>query len=232
MSGGRLILGLGAGWLATEFAQLGIPLPPPAERHRALKATIAEVERRWRGQPMEVDVSPSGLTIRGDRFGWPPVQEPRPPLLIGGAGEKLTLRGVAQFADMCNLDVPTAEVVGHKLAILRGHCESIGRPYESIVRSHFQNFVVLAPTEERARQKCDALPNLSRFAVARTPRQLVEYYRPLIAAGIQYVVVQLAAHDDVETVELLSTRVMPELQGFAEATDEGQTGRGTSAEVP
>jgi alkanesulfonate monooxygenase SsuD/methylene tetrahydromethanopterin reductase-like flavin-dependent oxidoreductase (luciferase family) len=219
LSGGRLILGLGVGWVPGEFAQLGLPFPPPAERHRALTATIAEVERRWRGQPFEIDGHPATATIRGDRFGWPPVQEPRVPLLIGGSGEQLTLRRVAQFADMCNLEAahaPTADEVRHKFAVLRHHCEAIGRPYESIVRSHFANSVILAPCEERAQRKRESLPESVGRALVRTPSQLVEEYRPVVAAGIQYFVVNLATHDDVETVELLATRVLPELQRLAE----------------
>jgi alkanesulfonate monooxygenase SsuD/methylene tetrahydromethanopterin reductase-like flavin-dependent oxidoreductase (luciferase family) len=162
------------------------------------------------------------MTFRGDQLGWPPVQEPRVPLLIGGAGEQVTLKRVAQYADMCSLEAGrarTPEEVRRKLEVLRGHCEAIGRPYASIVRGHFENRVILAPTEERAQRKVDALPPVYRALVAatgRTPGQLVEYYRPLIAAGVQYLVVNLATHDDVETVELLAERVLPELQGLAE----------------
>src|SRR5262245_19984871 len=223
VSGGRLVLGLGAGWIGAEFEHLGIPFPPPVERHRALRATLLEVERRWRGRPVEVEGTPANLTVRGDQFGWPPVQSPRVPLLIGGAGEQLTLERVARYADMCSLEAGrarTPEEVGHKLAVLRGHCEAIGRPYASVIRSHFENRVILAPTEERARRKQDALPPVYRGLVAaavRTPGQLIGYYRPLIAAGIQYLVVNLATHDDVETLELLVERVMPELQGLAES---------------
>jgi alkanesulfonate monooxygenase SsuD/methylene tetrahydromethanopterin reductase-like flavin-dependent oxidoreductase (luciferase family) len=224
MSGGRLILGLGAGWLRVEFAYLGLPFPPPAERNRALTATIAEVKRRWSGQPLELVDSDSTLTTRGDAFRWPPVQAPRVPLLIGGSGEKVTLRRVAEHADMCNIetspvqagDARTPEDVRRKLDVLRGHCKAIGRPYESIVRSHFQNQVVLAPTAERAQRKHDARPAVYR--TVQTPRQLVEHCRPFLRAGVQYLIVNLASHDDVETIELLTQQVLSELQGLAEET--------------
>jgi len=224
VSGGRLILGLGAGYARIEFEYLELPFPPPAERNRALKATIEEVKRRWYGLPLEFVGSGATLTTRGDAFRWPPVQEPRVPLLIGGAGEKVTLRRVAEYADMCNIetspvqagDARTAEDVRRKLDILRGYCEAIGRPYESIVRSHFLNQVVLAPTAERAQRKREALPAIYR--TVRTPRPLVDYYRPFLAAGVQYLIVNLASHDDVETIELLIKQVLPELQGFAEAS--------------
>lgn len=219
ISGGRLILGLGTGWLGGEFAYLGLPFPSPAERHRRLRETIDEVERRWHGRPLEVG-GPPAFEFRGDRFGWPPVQEPRVPLLIGGAGEQVTLRRVARFADMCNLEASharTPEDVRHKFAVLKGFCDAIGRPYASVVRSHFLNQVILAPTEERARRKVEALPESLRRAVVHTPRQLIEYYRPLVAVGVQYLVINLATHDDVETIELLSARVLPELQHAAES---------------
>jgi alkanesulfonate monooxygenase SsuD/methylene tetrahydromethanopterin reductase-like flavin-dependent oxidoreductase (luciferase family) len=224
--GGRLVLGLGAGWAKLEFDCLGLLYPPPAGRQRALKATIDQVQRRWYRKPLELVGSTTGLTTRGDAFGWPPVQQPRVPLLIGGSGEKVTLRRVAEHADMCNIDTTpvqagdarTPEDVRRKLDLLRGYCEAIDRPYDSIVRSHFQNLVVLAPTDERAQRKQETLPSFYRergLITVRTPRRLVEYYRPYLDVGVQHLIVNLATHDDVETIELLATKVLPELQAFA-----------------
>jgi alkanesulfonate monooxygenase SsuD/methylene tetrahydromethanopterin reductase-like flavin-dependent oxidoreductase (luciferase family) len=229
VSGGRLVLGLGAGNNRTEFEYLGLPFPSPVERNRALKATIEEVNRRWYGPPLEVIGSGAAQTSRGDALRWPPVQEPRVPLLIGGGGEQVTLRRVAECADMCNLQTgpprangtQPAEDVRRKLAILRGYCEAIGRPYESIVRSHLQNMVVLAPTVERAQRKQETLSAFYRErgnVMVRTPRQVVEHYRPLLGAGVQYLIAVLVAHDDIETVELLTSRVLPELQALAQAS--------------
>jgi alkanesulfonate monooxygenase SsuD/methylene tetrahydromethanopterin reductase-like flavin-dependent oxidoreductase (luciferase family) len=226
VSGGRLVLGLGAGHTRSEFEYLALAFSSPTERNRALKVTIEELKRHWYGVPVEFVGSGATQTIRGDALRWPPVQKPRVPLLIGGGGEKVTLRRVAQYADMCNVETSlarpggarTAEDVRHKLDILRGYCEAIGRPYESIVRSHVQNMVVLAPTTERAQRKQSALPAIYQQrgnVTVRTPRQFVEHYRPFVRAGVQYLIANLATHDDVETIELLARQVLPELQALS-----------------
>jgi alkanesulfonate monooxygenase SsuD/methylene tetrahydromethanopterin reductase-like flavin-dependent oxidoreductase (luciferase family) len=227
ISGGRLVLGLGAGHTRTEFEYLGLPFPPPLERNRALKMTIEEVKRRWYGPPLELTGSGTTQRVHGDALRWPPVQQPRVPLLIGGSGEKVTLRRVAEYADMCNIETrlphdDTAQDVRRKFQILCGYCESIGRPYESIIRSHVQNTVVLAPTDELAQRKQEALPAVYRErgnVTVRTPAELIEYYRPLVRAGVQYLIANLATHDDVETIELLARQVLPELQGLIVAGD-------------
>jgi alkanesulfonate monooxygenase SsuD/methylene tetrahydromethanopterin reductase-like flavin-dependent oxidoreductase (luciferase family) len=228
VSGGRLVVGLGAGHTRSEFDYLGLPFPSPVARGRALKETIEELKRCWYGVPVEFVGSGATQTIRGDALRWPPVQKPRVPLLIGGGGEKVTLRRVAEYADMCNIETNavradgarTADDVRRKFDVLRGHCEAIGRPYASIVRSHIQNMVVLAPTANRADRKQEALPAIYRErgnVTVRTPRQLTEHYRPFVRAGVQYLIANLATHDDVETIELLTSQVVPELQGLTEA---------------
>jgi alkanesulfonate monooxygenase SsuD/methylene tetrahydromethanopterin reductase-like flavin-dependent oxidoreductase (luciferase family) len=82
LSGGRLVLGLGAGWTAGEFAYLGLPFPPPAARHRVLRATIEEAARRWHGEPLRVAGAGAAMAFRGEALWWPPVQAPRVPLLM------------------------------------------------------------------------------------------------------------------------------------------------------
>ena len=101
--------------------------------------------------------------------------------------------------------------------MLRAHCDAVGRPYESIVRSHLRNRVVLAPTERAAQAKADALAGRLGGVSVRpwTPQEMVAAYAPLIRAGLQYVIVNLAEYDDLETVELLAQRVVPELRALA-----------------
>jgi F420-dependent oxidoreductase-like protein len=132
LSGGRAWLGLGAGYQEDEAAAMGLPLPPVGERFEYLADTLRLADRMWRGD---------ATAFRGDRISldrplcYPPsVSRPRPPVLVGGSGERHTLRLVAEYADACNLfDIPDGGVtIRRKLAVLRRHCETAGRDYDSI----------------------------------------------------------------------------------------------------
>jgi alkanesulfonate monooxygenase SsuD/methylene tetrahydromethanopterin reductase-like flavin-dependent oxidoreductase (luciferase family) len=221
LSGGRLILGLGAGWFELEFSLLGIPFPPVPERLRTLRTTIKAVNELLMGEPIDVD--PKTMQTVGSALGCGPVQSPRIPLLVGGNGEQVTLRRVAEYADMCNIldgsspQAPSPEAIRRKFDLLRGYCEAAGRPYDSIVRSHLLNPVVVAATRTRLEEKVNALPPIYQDGNRQgygTPSEIIDYYRPLVEAGAQYLIVNLATHDDVETLELLAGQVIPELQGL------------------
>jgi len=141
LSGGRAWLGVGAAWNEEESRGLGIPFPPVAERFERLEETLQICQQMWRG-----DESPyRGKHYQLDR----PLNSPqalrRPPIMVGGGGERKTLRMVAQYADACNLfATPDVE---HKLEVLRGHCERLGRPYEEILKTVYYPFNVGADGE-------------------------------------------------------------------------------------
>jgi F420-dependent oxidoreductase-like protein len=135
LSGGRAWLGLGAGYQAEEAEAMGLPLPPVAERFERLEETLEIATRMWAGD----DAPFEGTHYRlGRPDGSPlPIQRPRPPILIGGTGERRTLRLVARYADACNLfDIPDGgRTVKHKLEVLARHCGDLGRPYEQIEKT-------------------------------------------------------------------------------------------------
>jgi len=122
---------------------------------------------------------------------------------------------------MCNFEearAKTAKEVGQRLGVLRRLCEAVGRSYDSIIKSYLINGVVLATTRKRLDAKIGALGPLFATDARRNmgmPRDLIERLRPIIASGIGYVVVNLTGYDDIETVELLARRVVPEVQGLA-----------------
>ena len=135
LSGGRAWLGIGAGYHGAEAASMGLPLPPTKDRFDRLEETLQIAGRMWRQ-----DTSPfDGVHYRlAEPVAVPaPIAEPRPPVLIGGAGERRTLRLVARYADACNLfDIPDGGVtVRHKLDVLRRHCADAGRPYDAIEKT-------------------------------------------------------------------------------------------------
>jgi alkanesulfonate monooxygenase SsuD/methylene tetrahydromethanopterin reductase-like flavin-dependent oxidoreductase (luciferase family) len=142
-----------------------------------------------------------------------PIQAPRVPLLIGGGGERVTLRLVARYADASNLGGPTARdtaELSHKHAVLRAHCAAIGRPIDSVLRTVW-TAAVLGPDEATAARKLAAAPAAARGfpnGVFGTPTQAVVHFRALAAAGARYFNVIV---DDVETVRLVAERVAPEV---------------------
>ncbi|HEY8601336.1 MAG TPA: LLM class flavin-dependent oxidoreductase [Thermomicrobiales bacterium] len=241
LSGGRLILGLGAGFLAGEYAYLGLPLPPPAERTRQLAETVEVVHGLWGIAPGAAEPpdesyrepflslpGPSPLAYRGVHYRLDggllrhgPVQRPRIPLLIAGGGERTTLRQVARYADASNFGpiasaggADDADAVRRKLDVLRRHCDDLGRPYDSVLPTHFMNPVVLAETAAALEAKRAALPpvyHALQQGLYATPEGAVAFYRPLVGAGLRYFIPQLATYDDLETARLLAEQVFPAL---------------------
>jgi F420-dependent oxidoreductase-like protein len=135
LSGGRAWLGIGAGYHGAEAEAMGVPMPPVGERFERLEETLQIAECMWQqsSEPFH------GAHYRlADPVGVPaPATSPRPPVLIGGAGERQTLRLVARYADACNLfDIPDGgETIRRKLDVLRQHCADANRPYEDIEKT-------------------------------------------------------------------------------------------------
>jgi alkanesulfonate monooxygenase SsuD/methylene tetrahydromethanopterin reductase-like flavin-dependent oxidoreductase (luciferase family) len=223
LSGGRLMLGLGIGWVESEFAELGQRYPSTPERQAALEEAIAIIEGVW-GEERTEPFSFSGehYEVSNARITPRPLQQPRPPLLIAGAGERVSLRQVAQYADASNFGpspqiggVLTPEDVRHKFAVLRRHCQRLGRPYDDILRTWFTPHLILAETRAAAQAKMRRhYPNglteiQQRTRVIGTPDDASAHYQALADAGVQHVVVQSLDAGDEETFELLAREVAP-----------------------
>lgn len=133
LSGGRAYLGIGAAWNEQEHKGLGVPFPPVAERFERLEETLRIAGQMWSGDEQPF----TGMHYRLERpLNSPPaLHRPHPPILIGGTGEKKTLRMVAQYADACNIFDMGSEGISHKLEVLRGHCERLGRDYHTIAKT-------------------------------------------------------------------------------------------------
>lgn len=136
LSGGRAWLGIGAAWNEVEARGLGIPFPPLAERFERLEETLQVCLRMWDGDEAAFE----GKHYRLERPLNSPqsLTRPHPPIMIGGMGERKTLRLVARYAQACNL-FPTPELP-RKLEVLRAHCEAEGRSYDEIQKTSMFNF--------------------------------------------------------------------------------------------
>jgi F420-dependent oxidoreductase-like protein len=193
LSGGRAYLGLGAAWFEREALGLGMPFPPLRERFEQLEETLRIAHAMWAG-----DMTP----IRGRHYRLEeplsrpqPLSQPHPPILIGGGGETKTLRLVAQYADACNLFAyDGTKPILHKLDVLKRHCESVGRPYESIERT--------------------ALGRLEDVTRRGGLQRAVEACRELAQAGIQHLIISLPDDRALASLEILGRDVIPEVSGF------------------
>jgi F420-dependent oxidoreductase-like protein len=160
LSGGRAMLGIGAGWNEEESRGLGFPFPPLAERFERLEDTVRYVLQMW-----SADDGPfASKHYQADRLLNVPqaLSRPHPPIMIGGGGERKTLRLVAQYAQACNLfNTPDLE---HKLDVLRQHCDTVGRDYDEITKTVYQPLDTGA-NGEKTQQLIDELGRLHGLGV-------------------------------------------------------------------
>jgi F420-dependent oxidoreductase-like protein len=133
LSGGRAILGIGAAWNAEESAGLGLLFPPVSERFERLEEAILICKQMWSGDesPFNGQHYQLARTLNSPQA----LSRPHPPILIGGAGEKKTLRLVAKYADACNIAAYNLDETAHKLDVLRQHCANEGRDYDEIEKT-------------------------------------------------------------------------------------------------
>jgi F420-dependent oxidoreductase-like protein len=133
LSGGRARLGIGASWYEREQRGLGVPVVPLGERFDRLEEALRICLQMWSEDNGSFDGSHYRLaeTLCSPA----PLSRPHPPIMIGGGGEKRTLRLVARYADACNLFATGAEEIGHKLGVLRAHCDAEGRDYDRIEKT-------------------------------------------------------------------------------------------------
>jgi F420-dependent oxidoreductase-like protein len=132
LSGGRAMLGIGAAWYEREHRGLGVPFPSTRERFERLEETLQIVRQLWSGD--QTPYVGTHYQLAEPVLTPPPVQSP-PPIMIGGSGERKTLRLVAQYADACNIFGESPEGARHKLDVLRGHCEDVGTDYDAIEKT-------------------------------------------------------------------------------------------------
>jgi alkanesulfonate monooxygenase SsuD/methylene tetrahydromethanopterin reductase-like flavin-dependent oxidoreductase (luciferase family) len=217
LSGGRFVLGLGSGDAPAEFAQLGLPWDPPAERLATLEEALQIVRPLLRGET--VGFQGSHFRAEGAVLVPPPVQTPYVPILVAGGGERTTLRLVAGYADASNLGAVswaagafTPEEMRRKFGVLRVRSLEAARLYDSILRTGLLA-AFLAESDAAARAKIELLPPeqagfFERLPIVGTPEAAVPRVREMLDAGFQYVIFIVMPFDQ-ETLRLLAERVIP-----------------------
>ncbi len=193
LSGGRAYLGIGTGWNEREALGLGVPFPSTRERFERLEETLRISKQMWSGE-----VAPyEGKHYRLEEPLNSPqaLSRPHPPIMIGGMGERRTLRFVAQYADACNLFAHGgADLIRHKLGVLRGHCEDVGRDYEEIERT--------------------ALGTVNLGGDGMTEDEVIGLCRELSEAGIQHLIFNMPNVHEIRPLEAFGDRIIPAVAGL------------------
>ena len=200
---GRTIAGLGAAWHDEEFYAYGWPFPSVRERMEMLEEAVQIVDRMMTQRPASFDGKHYQVK---DAYNDPmPVQQPRPPIMIGGSGEKATLRIVAQYADFCNV-AGDPETVARKYDVLCRHCEHADRPFDAITRSNNVGILIAADERELAEKKERYGDD---FDLAGTPDAIVEGLQRYARVGSQYVTFHMPDAREIEPILLLGETVVP-----------------------
>ena len=206
LSHGRLDFGIGAGWYEHEYLAYGYQYPDAPERLRYLREAVQVIHVMWTQD--EATFEGKYYQIRGAINQPKGAQQPHIPLLIGGSGEKVTLKLVAQYGDACNISNADIPVLEHKLAVLKQHCEEIGRDYESIKRTLLINCTI-GETEEAAFEKLPAssrsqLEAIQKQALYGTPEMIRNRLAEYEAAGVQEVIIWFPDAAQLDSVRLFA----------------------------
>jgi F420-dependent oxidoreductase-like protein len=212
ISGGRLEWGIGAGWYENEYRGYGYEFPKPKDRIGMLRESVEIVKSMW----TNVETTYDGKYYRTVRANCDPkpLQKPTPPVWIGGGGEQLTLRVVAEHADCSNFGGKPEEWA-RKREILKGHCAAVGRD-ESEIRKTWSPEVFIRSTERELAERTkgglwgDSVDNWRDNNLVGTPEQVAEKIATYVKLGCSGFIPWCADYPDTETMELLATRVMPE----------------------
>ena len=212
ISGGRLEWGIGAGWYENEYRGYGFEFPKPKDRIGMLRESVEIVKSMWTNAETTYD-GKYYKTVRAN-CDPKPLQKPTPPVWIGGGGEQLTLRVVAEHADCSNFGGKPDEWA-HKREILKGHCAAVGRD-EAEIRKTWSPEVFIRSTEKELAERTegglwgDSVENWRDNNLVGTPEQVAEKVATYVSLGCSGFIPWCADYPDTETMELLATKVMPE----------------------
>src|ERR671925_1608914 len=211
LSKGRLLMGIGAAWNQEESLAYGIPFPPNKERLLRLEEAIQIIRKMWTEEPA-ANFNGKYYQIRNAYCNPKPLQKPSPPIMVGGTGERQTLKIVAKYADACNL-FGSLETVKRKLSVLREHCKSVGRDYDSILKTKL-GFVIIdkdrAMGEKRVQQISKVMPEdqVREFVIYGTPEDVLKQIELLEEAGIQYFIADLEPDKEPEALETFADSII------------------------
>jgi F420-dependent oxidoreductase-like protein len=213
MSGGRVELGLGTGWFDAEHAAYGLPFPPLGERFAIMEEQLAVITGLWTAPEGESFSFAGKFYTVADSPGLPkPAQRPRPPVIIGGGGQKRTPRLAAAYADEYNAAFDAVQGTQAAFDRVRAAVERAGRPADSMIYSVAQ-VVCCGRDEAEIKRRAAAIgrepDELREGGLAGTPAEIVDKIGQFAAIGAQRMYLQVLDLGDIEHLELLAAEVLP-----------------------
>ncbi|MBM4268465.1 MAG: LLM class F420-dependent oxidoreductase [Deltaproteobacteria bacterium] len=211
ISGGRLEFGLGAGWFQREYEDYGYPFPPMGTRLAQLAEALEICVRMWREEPAGFDGK--HYRLRNALNQPQPVQKPHPPIMIGGAGEKVLLRLVARYAQMWNMG-GSVDVIRQKSAVLDRHCADLGRNPAEIERSWFGPVLIDDDAERldrRLRKRAERSgsdPRNDGSMIVGTPEQVIRRIDEYVAIGVTHFIAMFGRVDDLRATQVFAEHVI------------------------
>ncbi|MEJ2012046.1 MAG: LLM class flavin-dependent oxidoreductase [Anaerolineales bacterium] len=199
LSKGRLIVGIGAGWKQDEYRAYGYPYPPDSVRLEQLEETAIILKRMWNESPVTYE----GKHYQVEAAYCEPKPDPAPPLLIGGGGEQVTLRIVAQHADWMNLLFADAATFKHKDGVLRRHCGRLGRDPDTITRSLYG--YVLVTREGRK----PAPRSGNKYIIYGKPERVAEQITAFLDLGVEHFMLRFLDFPSTDGLALFQEEVIP-----------------------
>jgi alkanesulfonate monooxygenase SsuD/methylene tetrahydromethanopterin reductase-like flavin-dependent oxidoreductase (luciferase family) len=199
LSGGRLILGIGAGWKEDEYRAYGYPFPKPADRIHQLDEAVQIIRKMWTEMPATFE----GRFYQIKDAICSPRPDPIPPIMIGGGGEQLTLRVAAKRADWWNIGFRPFQEYSHKVDVLKSHCAHLGRDFNSIKLTYYAR--VSVSKDPNAVQRGERV-------VAGTPDEVAQSLQLFIDLGVSHFMVGFNDFPDLAGLELFQNEVIPRLR--------------------
>jgi F420-dependent oxidoreductase-like protein len=214
LSKGRLFMGLGAAWNEQESLAYGINFPSNQERLLRLEETIQIIRKMWTEEPC-ASFNGKYFQINNAYCNPKPIQKPSPPILVGGSGERKTLKIVAKYADACNLFGST-ESIKKKLDILKEHCKSVGRDFDSILKTKLGTIVLDDDREvakDRVEETFRGVPEeqIKEFVIYGTPEDILKQIEALQQVGIQYLIVNLEPSRELEALDTFANKIITKM---------------------
>jgi F420-dependent oxidoreductase-like protein len=211
LSKGRLYMGIGAGWNEQESLAYGISFPSNQERMLRLEEAIQIIRKMWTEEPY-ASFNGKYYQIHNAYCNPKPIQKPSPPILVGGSGERKTLKIVAKHADACNL-FGSPETVRKKLDILKEHCKTVGRDYDSILKTKLGAIIIDDNSDmvkNRVRETFRGIPEeqIKEFVIYGTPEGVIRQIEILEQVGIQYLIVDLEPSRELEALDTFANKVI------------------------
>ena len=214
LSKGRLFMGIGAAWNEQESLAYGISFPSNQERLLRLEEAIQVIRKMWTEEP-NASFEGKYYQIKNAYCNPKPMQKPSPPILVGGSGERKTLKIVAKYADACNL-FGSPDTLKKKLDILKEHCKSVGRDYDSILKTKLATIVVDENKEmadNRVQETFRGMPEeqIKEFVIYGTPEDIQSQIRALEQVGIQYLIVNFEFSRELEALDTFAKTVITKM---------------------